>query len=107
MSKLTNASCVYTGGNIYVYQAMYKGHWIYGGLDSWMDAYSYEPFKYWEDTDSTESPEEYRIDTNDFPTWSDIIRSIQQPDTQIFGDRDECISIIKEFQTLTKPVNIE
>lgn len=107
MSKLTNASCVYSGGNIYVYQAMYKGHWIYGGLDSWMDAYSYEPFRYQDETDSTETPEEYRIDTDDFPTWSDIIRSLRNPDTEVFGDRDECIDIIKEYQTLSKPVNVD
>ena len=104
--KLTNVSCVYTGGNIYVYQAMYNGHWIYGGLDSWMDAYNYEPFRYQRETDSTETPEDYRIDTNDFPTWSDIIDSLRQPDVLIFGDVDECIDIIKDFQILDQPVNV-
>ena len=107
MSKLTNVSCDYTGGNIYVYQAMYNGHWIYGGLDSWMDAYGYEPFLYQKETESTESPEEYRINTDDFPTWADIIDSLHQPDATIFGDVDECIEIIEEYQTLDKPVNVE
>ena len=107
MNKLTNVSCIYTGGNIYAYQAMYNGYWIFGSLDSTMDAYLYEPFQYWKDTDSSESPEDYRIDDADFPTWSDVIRSLSQPDTQIGGDRDECISIIKEYQDLSKPVNIE
>ena len=107
MSKLTNVSCEYSGGGIYVYQAMYKEHWIYGGLDSWMDAYDYEPFRYQQETESTESPEEYRIDTDDFPTWSDVIDSLLQPDAEIFGDVEECIDIIKEYQTLDKPVNVE
>ena len=107
MNNLSHVSCIYTGGNIYTYQAMYNGYWIYGSLDSTMDAYSYEPFQYWKDTDSSESPEEYRIDDADFPTWSDVIRSLSRPDTQIGGDRDECISIIKEYQDLSKPVNIE
>lgn len=107
MSKLTNASCIYTGGGIYVYQAMYKGYWIFGALDSTMDAYSYEPFQYWKDTDSSESPEDYRISVADFPTWADIIESIRNPGSMVSGDRDECISIIKEFQTLDNPVNIE
>lgn len=106
MSKLTNVSCDYTGGNIYVYQAIYNGHWIYGGLDSWMDAYSYEPFLYQKETDSTESPEEYRIDTDDFPTWSEVIESLRQPEATIFGDVDECIDIIKDCQNLNDPVNI-
>lgn len=107
MDKLTNVSCIYTGGGIYVYQAKYNGYWIYGSLDGCMDAYSYEPFKYWDDTDSTESPEEYRIENAKFPTWADVIRSIKDPNTEISGNRDECISIIKEFQGLSKPVDIE
>lgn len=107
MNKLSSVSCIYTGGGIYVYQARYKGYWIFGALDSTMNAYSYEPFRYWDDTDSTESPEEYRISTADFPTWSDVIKSIRNPGSMVGGDRDECISIIKEFQNLSKPVNIE
>ena len=105
-TELTNVSCVYTGGNIYVYQAMYKGHWIYGGLDSWMDAYSYEPFRYQEETDSSEAPEAYRIDTDDFPTWRDIAESLRQPDATIFGDVDECIDIIECFGDLDTKVNV-
>ena len=107
MNKLTNVSCIYTGGNIYTYQAMYNGYWIYGSLDSTMDAYSYEPFRYWKDTDSSESPEDYRIDGADFPTWSEIIESLRQPGSEVGGDPDECISIIKEYQVLNNPVNIE
>lgn len=107
MNKLTCVSCIYTGGNIYAYQAMYNGYWIFGTLDSCMEAYSYEPFRYWKDTDSSESPEAYRIENASFPTWADIIRSLSLPDAEIGGDRDECISIIREYQTLAKPVNIE
>jgi len=106
MGKLTKVSCEYTGGNIYVYQALYNGkYWIYGGLDSWMDAYSYEPFLYQRETDSTESPEQYRVDTDDFPTWRDIIRSLKQKDTLIGGSVDECIDIIHEWQELDSKVN--
>lgn len=104
-TKLTHVNCQYTGGGIYVYQAMYKGHWIYGGLDSWMDAYNYEPFLYMQETDSSETPEEDRIDTDDFPTWRDIIASLKRKDVSIFGDVDECIDIIKEYQDLDSPVN--
>ena len=104
---LTDVCCVYTGGGIYVYQARYNGYWIYGSLDGCMDAYSYEPFKYWKDTDSSESPEEYRVNDAIFPTWAEVIRSLNGPDAEIGGDCDECISIIKECQSLDKPVNIE
>ena len=108
MSRLTNVSCVYTGGNIYVYQALLDGtYWIYGGLDSWMDAYTYEPFRYQQETDSTETPEETRVQLGDIPTWHDIIDSLRQPDAEIFGDVDECVEIIEECQTLDKPVDIE
>lgn len=107
MNNLTNVSCIYTGGNIYTYQAMYNGYWIFGSLDSTMEAYSYEPFRYWKDTDSSESPEVYRVPDAQFLTWLDIIESLSQPGSKVGGSRDECISIIKEFQTLSQPVNIE
>ena len=108
MGKLTHVRCHYTGGNIYVYQAMYKGNWIYGGLDSWMDLYSYEPFRYMEETDSSESPEEYKIDTDDVPTWRDILDSLRSSEIEeIFGDIDECKEIIMFCQDLDKPVNVE
>lgn len=108
MSNLTNVSCVYTGGNIYVYQAMYKGkYWVYGSLDGWLNAYSYEPFKYQEETDSTESPEEYAVTTEDMPTWKAVIESLKQPDAYIGGSVDECIEIIKYCQDLRKRVHLD
>ena len=108
MGKLTNVSCIYTGGNIYTYQALYKGkYWVYGSLDHYLTAYSYEPFKYWEDTDSSESPEEYAVETDDMPTWKDIIKSLLQPDAYIGGSVDECIDIIKDWQNLNGRVDLD
>ena len=106
MSRLTNVSCIYTGGNIYTYQALYKGkYWVYGSLDGWLNAYSYEPFKYGEETNSTEAPEEYAVVTDDMPTWRMVLNSLKQPDALIGGSVDECIDIIKEFQVLSNRVD--
>lgn len=78
MKNLTNVSVEYTGGNNWVYQAMYKGKcWLYGNLSGCLSAYSYEPFKYMEENDCGDAPEEYAvIGTTDFPTWGSILRSI-------------------------------
>ena len=106
MSRLTNVSCIYTGGNIYTYQAMYKGkYWVYGSLNDYLNAYSYEPFKYGEETDSTEAPEEYAVKTDDMPTWRMVLNSLKQPDALIGGNVDECIRIIKEYQCLRNRVD--
>lgn len=106
MAKLTNVSCIYTGGNIYVYQALYDGkYWMYGSLDEWMDAYSYEPLKYQQETESSETPEDSRVPFAEFPTWQEVIDSLAQDDAYIFGDADECIDIIKEWQDLDSTVD--
>lgn len=104
--KLTRVSCQYTGGNIYVLQAKYNGYWIYGSLDTWMNAFKIEPFRYAKRTDSTEAPWHRELKNVEFPTWQEIIDALSDPETEIFGERDECIEIIKDYQILHMPSNI-
>lgn len=105
--KLTNASCEYTGGGNYVYQAKYNGYWVYGNIDEWMYAFKIEPFRYAKRTDSTEAPWHRELHGVEFPTWQEIIDSLRDPEAEIFGDREECIEIIKASQILDVPSNVE
>lgn len=78
MKSLTNVSIRYTGGNQWIYQAMYKNkYWLYGGLSGWLNAFTYEPFKFMDENECGDAPWEYQVkDTTDFPTWGSILRSI-------------------------------
>ena len=41
MDKLTNVTCDYTGGGVWVYSALFNNEvWLYGGLDWYFGSYS-------------------------------------------------------------------
>lgn len=108
MSNLTKVSCEYTGGNIYVYQAMYKGkYWIYGSLDEWMYAFSIEPFRYQHRNDCGDAPWHRELRGVEFPTWREIADSLRQEDADVGYNVTEPLDIIHWMQLPDVPSNIE
>ena len=78
MAKLTNVSCVYTGGGIYVYSARFNDEvWIGGGLDNYFGSYDLPLFvidEYcYSDYDS-----HWKKASVLYPTWNDIIQSLRE-----------------------------
>ena len=80
MDRLTNVSCDYTGGNIWVYSALFNGEvWIYGGIDScFFDSYDIDPHEYERENDCTfDCPVEHlAIPSIPYPTFGEILDSI-------------------------------
>ena len=108
MSNLTNVSCEYTGGNIYVYQAKYKGkYWIYGSLDEWMYAFSIEPFRYQRRHDCGNAPWHRELRDVEFPTWREIAESLGQEDALVEGSVTDPLDIIHWMQLPDVPSNEE
>ena len=82
MANLTNVSCTYTGGGIYIYSALFNNEvWIYGGLDTcYFDSYDIDPLQYEKDNDcSFDCPAEHlAIPSVPYPTFGEILDSIQE-----------------------------
>ena len=82
MSKLTNVSCTYTGGNIWVYSALYNNEvWLYGGLDTCCyGSYDIDPIQYEKDNDcSFDCPSKHlAIPSIPYPTFGEILESIRE-----------------------------
>ena len=108
MSRLTNVSCEYTGGNIYVYQAKVDGkYWIYGSLDEWMYAFGIEPFRYQKRNDCTDAPWHRELRDVEFPTWREIADSLGQVDADVGCGVTEPLDIIHWMQLPDVPSNVE
>ena len=82
MAELTNVSCVYTGGNIWVYSALFNNEvWLYGGLDTdYFDSYDIDPLQYEKDNDcSFDCPAEHlAIPSVPYPTFGEVLESIRE-----------------------------
>ena len=108
MSKLTNVTCEYTGGNIYVYQAKYNdSYWIYGSIDEWMYAFSIEPLRYQRVHDCGDAPWHRELRGVEFPTWREIAESLNQDDASVDGSVIEPLDIIHWMQLPDVPSNVE
>lgn len=81
MNKLTNVSCTYTGGNIWVYTALFNNEvWLYGGLDSdCFDSFDIDPIQYEKDHScSFDCPSDHlAVPTIPYPTFGEILDSIR------------------------------
>ena len=82
MAKLTNVYCTYTGGNIWIYTALFNDEvWLYGGLDTdYFDSYDINPWQYEkENNGSFDCPADHlAIPSVPYPTFGDILESIRQ-----------------------------
>lgn len=108
MSKLTNVSCEYTGGNIYVYQAKYNDkYWIYGSLDEWMYAFSIEPFRYMKRNDCSDAPWHRELRDVEFPTWREIAKSLGDGNANVDHNVIDPLDIIHWMQLPDVPSNVE
>ena len=103
MDKIREVTCVYTGGGIWVYHAKYGKLWLYGSLDSGIDAYDADPdtsFPAWREHIINGAPYEYydgyeydgmnswedsdsHIVKTELPKWSDIVESLRYPDSVV------------------------
>ncbi len=75
MTRLTNVSCYYTGGNIYIYEAKFNDEvWISTDFDL---TGSYD--MPWHDIDAGEQDYEAheKIASIPYPTWAEILQSIR------------------------------
>lgn len=81
MSKLTNVSCEYTGGGIWIYSALFNNEvWIYGSLDDLsFDSYDIDPSVYEKEIGgSFDCPVEHlAIPSIPYPTFGEILESIR------------------------------
>jgi len=81
VSNLTNVSCVYTGGGIYVYSALFNDEvWLYGGLDNYFGSFD-APIDEVE-TDFDENgfinyEKHWKTPSVPFPTWNEILQSLR------------------------------
>lgn len=76
-SLLSNVKCYYTGGEIYVYSALFNGEvWLYGGLDNYFGSYdlSGETIEQFHDCNYEAH---VKVPSIPYPTWNDILDSIR------------------------------
>jgi len=94
-NRITEAYCYYTGGGIYVYSAKYGDVFLYGTLDQYICCYTVRGEILYQDEDickafgwtdemnafrMTEPEDSYYVshDEIEYPTWSDILKSLKQ-----------------------------
>ena len=76
MAKLTNVTCDYTGGGIWVYSALLNNEvWLYGGLDWYFGSYDI-PGSQIDDTDQ-DYDAHWKNPSVPFPTWNEILDSLR------------------------------
>lgn len=105
MNKITDVYCYYTGGGIYVYSAKYGNVYLYGTLDQYICCYKVRGEILFRDEDLCSqfgwtdelnsfvlegSEDDYYISPDDieYPTWKDILRSLQKPGFYGYGTAD-------------------
>ena len=105
MNKITDVYCYYTGGGIYVYSAKYGNVYLYGTLDQYICCYKVRGEILFRDEDLcnqfgwTEEMNSFVLDGNEddyyispddieYPTWKDILRSLQKPGFYGYGTAD-------------------
>jgi len=77
MANLTNVSCDYTGGGVYVYSALFNNEvWLYGGLDWYFGSYDI-PGPTIDDTDQ-DYDAHWKNPSVPFPTWNEILDSLRE-----------------------------
>lgn len=75
-SKLTNVTCIYTGGGIYVYSALFNDEvWLYGGLDNYFGSYDI-PGEKVEESDMNYDAH-WKTPSIPYPKWYEILASIR------------------------------
>lgn len=85
MAKLTNVSCYYTGGGIWIYEAKYNDEvWIVTDFEL---SGSYDiP---WNEIEggSENYEEHWKLASVPYPTWKEIARSVREncPDADIYS----------------------
>lgn len=76
MAKLTNVTCDYTGGGIWVYSALFNNEvWLYGGLDWYFGSYDIAGPEI-DDTDQ-DYDAHWKNPSVPFPTWNEILDSLR------------------------------
>ena len=96
-------TCEYTGGNIWIFSALYNGwRWLYGPVDQYINAYDINGEEIYRTDQDYEAHE--RRPCEGYPTWQQIIDAVKancEP-----GAADEVEAIIKETaDDLSKPCN--
>lgn len=77
MSKLTNVTCEYTGGGVWLYSALFNNEvWLYGGLDWYFGSYDI-PGREIDDTDQDFGGTHWKNPSVPFPTWNEILDSLR------------------------------
>ena len=78
MSELTNVTCDYTGGGVWVYSALFNNEvWLYGGLDWYFGSYSI-PGTEIEEKHDCDYDRYWKNPSVPFPTWNDILDSLRK-----------------------------
>lgn len=90
MAKLTNVTCDYTGGGIWVYSARFNDEvWLYGGLDWYFGSYSIKGSEI-EDEHDSDYDSYWMNPSVPFPTWNEILQSLRTvPESTLFFDEWE------------------
>ena len=90
MAKLTNVTCDYTGGGVWVYSARFNDEvWLYGGLDWYFGSYSIRGSEI-EDEHDNDYDLFWKNPSVPFPTWNEILESLRTaPDSDLFFDEWE------------------
>ena len=105
MNRITDVYCYYTGGGIYVYSARYGNVFLYGTLDQYICCYTVRGEILYRDEELCKqfgwmnelnaftlegTEDDYYISPEDieYPTWKDILRSVQAPGFYGYGTAD-------------------
>lgn len=85
MARLTNVTCDYTGGGIWVYSALFNNEvWLYGSLDWYFGSYSIKGSEI-EDEHDNDYDSFWKNPSVPFPTWLEVLLSLRSaPNSDMF-----------------------